>query len=1112
MDTSANLKSIFPGNSEMAQRMRAFDWLESDLGLPENWPDALKTSVRIILTSRQPMFVWWGNKLLNLYNDGYAGFLLSKHPNALGKPASAVWPEIWHDVIAPRVEYAKLQDSGAYDEAMFFVMHRGGYPEETYATFSYSPIVGDDGRFGGILCPVTEETERIQGQRQLALLRELAAKTLDARNRQEAYALVAEALSTDKNDLPFALIYELRGSAATLEAAIGVAPESPAAPQMLTLDRDSLWPLRDMSTKASSILVSELTAVSEHLPKTRGQYPITRAIVLPLLCSAEDRKGALIIGLSPLRPLDDHYREFLHLISVGVSSAIQNADACETHLKLAQMRKDLEAESRRSRESLATEVRHQTEELRASQAAALNLMDEALEARAQLAAELNDTKLLQNISATFIAEESNALYDKILDAAVAIMRSEYASIQRFHPDRGTGGELQLLGFRGFNAGAAKFWEWVGANSESACGAVLRGGTRVVVSDVERCDFMAGTADQRIYLETGVHAVQTTPLLSRAGILVGMISTHWRQPYQPSERDLRLFDILARQAADLLERSNSEALLRESESRFRELVERSSFGIYIVDSQFHILLMNESSQRGIFRNVRPIIGRDVTEAVRTLWPEPVADEIVRAFRHTLDTGESYHSHDFMSPRADVQDTESYEWELHRMTLSDGRYGVICYSFDSTKLRETEQVLRVSELQLREFNNQLEERVKERTNELLTSQQRLRSLATELNLAEQRERKRLAVELHDHLQQLLVLGKLKLGQGRPLADSVPACAALLKATDEVLSEALQYTRTLVGELSPPVLREHGLAAGLKWLGEYMLRHDLNVTVQISEVDIELPEDQAILMFQSVRELLMNCRKHASTKDAQVMMDMRNGLLHIEVRDQGIGFELAAAAAAADSHTSNVLSSKFGLFSIGERMKALGGLFEIASAPETGTTARLTLPITMPNAPNVTSTLVSSHVETPRHQHGSVPIPVDENRPIRVVLVDDHAMVREGLRTVLETYADVQVIGEACDGAEALFVAEHLLPHVVVMDINMPKMNGIEATGRLKERYPHMIVIGLSVNAGEEDQAAMKRAGATTLITKDAAVEQLHTVIAQLVRQSATLVPPLRRKAPW
>jgi hypothetical protein len=117
---AASLKRVFPGDSEMARRMRAFDWSQSDLGPPETWPQILKTSVRIALTSRHPMFVWWGERLINLYNDGCAAFLCAKHPAALGQPADTVWPEIWEQ-IGPRIEFAMHRDEGAYDEALPFI-------------------------------------------------------------------------------------------------------------------------------------------------------------------------------------------------------------------------------------------------------------------------------------------------------------------------------------------------------------------------------------------------------------------------------------------------------------------------------------------------------------------------------------------------------------------------------------------------------------------------------------------------------------------------------------------------------------------------------------------------------------------------------------------------------------------------------------------------------------------------------------------------------------------------------------------------------------------------------------------------------------------------------
>ncbi len=197
------------------------------------------------------------------------------------------------------------------------------------------------------------------------------------------------------------------------------------------------------------------------------------------------------------------------------------------------------------------------------------------DSEAWLVDELQATKLLQGISTELMHENGiEGLYDKIVDAATAIMRSEYASLQMLYPERGAGGELRLLAFRGFNPQAAKFWEWVRADSESTCGAALRTGKRVIAEDVSRCDFMAGTEDLKTYLQTGIHAVQTTPLVSRSGQLLGMISTHWRRPHSPTDSDLRRFDVLARQAADLLERAQADEqqklLIREMSHRTKNL--------------------------------------------------------------------------------------------------------------------------------------------------------------------------------------------------------------------------------------------------------------------------------------------------------------------------------------------------------------------------------------------------------------------------------------------------------------------------------------------------------------------------------------------------------------
>jgi CheY-like chemotaxis protein len=250
----------------------------------------------------------------------------------------------------------------------------------------------------------------------------------------------------------------------------------------------------------------------------------------------------------------------------------------------------------------------------------------------------------------------------------------------------------------------------------------------------------------------------------------------------------------------------------------------------------------------------------------------------------------------------------------------------------------------------------------------------------------------------------------------------------------------------------------------------------------------------LFQSVRELLINAAKHSESHDAWVSFQQHDGELKIVVRDHGKGFDLAAASNAS-------IANKFGLYNIRERMQALGGTLELDSASRKGTIATLTLPL------QIVQTKVQEYAETkhkvrPADKARYYPQP-DFDRlgyaesAVRVLLVDDHAMVRQGLRSLLECHTDIEVVGEASDGEEGLVLVEQLRPAIVIMDINMPKMNGIQATAKIKERYPVIKVIGLSVNTNTDNQQAMRSAGAELLLTKEAAVEQLYAGIQEIQR---------------
>src|SRR4051812_19614944 len=192
----------------MGERIRATDWSKTPLGPPASWPKSLRTCVRIVLTSRQPMFVWWGEHLINLYNDAYKAIVGGKHPQALGLPASVVWSEIW-DEIEPRAQSAMRDNVGTYDEALLLIMERNGYPEETYYTFSYSPVPNDDDSTGGLICANTDDTQRIISERQLATLRDLSTDLAAARTADEACVGAASALGKAARDVAFALLYLL---------------------------------------------------------------------------------------------------------------------------------------------------------------------------------------------------------------------------------------------------------------------------------------------------------------------------------------------------------------------------------------------------------------------------------------------------------------------------------------------------------------------------------------------------------------------------------------------------------------------------------------------------------------------------------------------------------------------------------------------------------------------------------------------------------------------------------------------------------------------------------------------------------------------------------------
>jgi PAS fold len=282
---STAIDFVFSGGGEMCALMRALDWSQTAVGPVSHWPQSLKTAVRIILTSRFAMFVWWGPELVNLYNDSYVPLLGGKHPAALGKPAREVWGEIWEQ-IGPRADAVLLRGESTYDDGLMLLPERHGYLEETYFTFSYSPLPDDKGNVGGLFCTVTEETQRVIGERRLRLLREIGAAMAESRTVSQVCQSAAQCLAKARRPLPFTLIYLLEADGRTLTRAAetGFTTAHPAAPESVSVDAagEVVWPFCGVIQSGHAVLVQDLSRRFAGLARGDGNDEPRSAILLPI--------------------------------------------------------------------------------------------------------------------------------------------------------------------------------------------------------------------------------------------------------------------------------------------------------------------------------------------------------------------------------------------------------------------------------------------------------------------------------------------------------------------------------------------------------------------------------------------------------------------------------------------------------------------------------------------------------------------------------------------------------------------------------------------------------------------------------------------------------------
>ena len=321
----------------MGARMRAHDWAATPLGPAAQWPQSLKTVVRVMLDSRYAMWMLWGPELTFFCNDAYLPTVGIKRDWVLGARSDKVWEEIWSD-IGPRITHVLENGEATWDEALLLFLERSGFSEETYHTFSYSPVYDDGSRIAGMLCVVTEVTERVIGERRLRVLRDLAARAAGMENVQEACDRLIGVLGEDAWDVPFACLYLLEedDDSARLAARVGAIPSN-LRPESIALDEaSSPWPLAAALASGEAQLVRLPTGVNS-VPSPLWNNAVSQALVLPVQRQRSLAGVALlIVGVSPRRALDDSYRGFFDLIAAQFAAAIVDARQKESDRRRAE--------------------------------------------------------------------------------------------------------------------------------------------------------------------------------------------------------------------------------------------------------------------------------------------------------------------------------------------------------------------------------------------------------------------------------------------------------------------------------------------------------------------------------------------------------------------------------------------------------------------------------------------------------------------------------------------------------------------------------------------------------------------------------------------------------
>lgn len=546
-----------------------------------------------------------------------------------------------------------------------------------------------------------------------------------------------------------------------------------------------------------------------------------------------------------------------------------------------------------------------------------------------------------------------------------------------------------------------------------------------------------------------------------------------------EHDVSVIQQLANLAWETVTHKRAEEALRESEEKFRRLVESSSDWIWEVNAEGAYTYASPKVQEILGYRQDEIVGKVQHDLVH---PDE-RDQVAETFRDLIKSGRPIVA---MQKVCLHKDGHKVVIEKNGVPIFNKAGNILGYQGVDRDITDRKR----AEERIRRLNETLEQRVADRTAELENRTRQLQRLSLELSIAEDSERRQIASILHDDFQQELAYIKMELAvlQKRTSGEIGQKLGRLAELT----AECIEKSRDLSYEINPPALHRKGLLAALRVLVEDIkAKHNFEVKLRAQPGAEPALLPLASILYRSAKELLINAIKHAGVDSALMEVRSTNGTIHIRVEDCGNGFDYDGL------RCSQGRAAGFGLFNIEDRLAFIGGSMRVRSSPGNGCCVQLTAPMEIPLGP---SNFVLAFKESANQQlmgkagTGSAHR-FDQGCEIRILLADDQKLIREALANLLHGYQGLAIVGQAVNGREAIQLSAQLAPHVVLMDVTMPELDGVEATKKITRDFPHIRVIALSIHNDADTRQQMTEAGASAYLSKtgspDTLIETIYRV---------------------